>query len=138
MKIYKLLTLMLGLILSSSALAEISVIVNPGNGSTITTQDIPRMFLGKLKRFTNGQAVVALNNKASGGVQANFDKQVLKKSPAQIKAYWSKQLFTGKGKPPKTLGSDQEVLQFVASTPNAIGYVNAANVNDSVKVVASY
>jgi len=63
---------------------------------------------------------------------------VLKKSASQLKAYWSKLLFTGKGTPPKEIGSDAEMVSLVASNPNMIGFVDAAAVNDSVKVVTRF
>src|SRR5574343_621246 len=44
-------------------------------------------------------------------------------------------IFPGGAKPPKELGSDDEVLKFVAATPGAIGYVEAGKANSSVKVV---
>ena len=52
-----------------------------------------------------------------------------------MKSYWSKQIFTGKGTPPKEVGNDASVLDLVANNKNAIGYVDAAQVSDGVKVV---
>lgn len=48
---------------------------------------------------------------------------------------WAKIVFAGKGTPPKTLKSDTEVISWVASTPGAVGYVNSAAADDSVKVL---
>ena len=47
-------------------------------------------------------------------------------------------MFSGKGKPPKELGSDADVINFVSSNPGAIGYIDAGSVNESVKVVATF
>jgi ABC-type phosphate transport system substrate-binding protein len=44
-------------------------------------------------------------------------------------------IFSGKAKPLKELSSDSEVLSWVSSTPNAIAYIDASKVDDSVKVV---
>lgn len=52
-----------------------------------------------------------------------------------MKAYWSKLIFSGKAKPLKELSSDSEVLRWMSSTPNAIAYIDASKVDDSVKVV---
>ena len=135
MKLFKQLSLALLVAASSNAMADVAVIVNPANANTLSDSDISRAFLGKLKTFSDGQAINAVNSKANGQARVEFEKMVLKKSPAQVKAYWSKRLFTGKGKPLKELASDADVLSFVASTPNAIGYVDASQVNDSVKVI---
>jgi ABC-type phosphate transport system substrate-binding protein len=53
----------------------------------------------------------------------------------QIKKVWMKLQLTGEGQAPEGLGSDDEVVSKVASTPGAIGYVDAAKVNDNVKVL---
>ena len=95
-------------------------------------------FLGKLKKFSDGQSITAVNSTPDNQVRIDFQQKVLKKSPAQVKAYWSKRLFSGKGKPLQELGSDAEVLKFVAANANAIGYIDAANVDGSVKVISTF
>ena len=123
---------------SSNAFAGVTVIVNPANGNSLSDSDISRAFLGKLKAYGDGQSIQAVNGKANSASRVEFEKVVLKKSSAQVKAYWSKRLFTGKGKPLQELGSDAEVLKFVASTPNAIGYVDSASVDGTVKTVKQF
>jgi len=115
--------------------AEVAVIVNTGNSSEISDNDIKRMFLGKNKTFSNGEAVNAINLKSGNVTRSDFEKKVLGKSSSQVKAYWSKLIFSGKAKPLKELASDSEILSQVASTPNAIGYIDASKVDASVKVI---
>ena len=138
MKLIKPLAISAILLMSSSAWAEIAVIVNPANANTVTVSDINRAFLGKLKKFADGQAIVAVNSASGNAVRVEFQQKALKKSAAQIKAYWSKRLFSGKGKPLQELSSDADVISFVASTPNAIGYIDAAKADNSVKVVQTF
>ena len=135
MKLLKSLAIGLLVSVSTAASAQVAIIVNPGNANALSDNDISRAFLGKLKTYADGQTIEAVNSKANSDARVEFEKLVLKKSPAQVKAYWSKRLFTGKGKPLKELSSDADVLNHVASTPNAIGYVDASQVNDSVKVL---
>ena len=133
-------SLLTGLVIaaSSSAYADVAVIVNPANSNSLSDADISRAFLGKLKTFEDGQSILAVNGKANSESRVEFEQKVLKKSSAQVKAYWSKRLFTGKGKPPQELASDSEVLKLVASTPNAIGYVDASQADASVKVLKTF
>ncbi len=123
---------------SSLAFAEVAVIVNTGNSSEISDNDIKRMFLGKNKKFSNGESVKAINLKSGNAVRGDFEKKALGKSGSQVKAYWSKLIFSGKAKPLKELTSDSEVLSFVSSTPNAIAYIDASKVDGSVKLVKIY
>ncbi|REL29828.1 phosphate ABC transporter substrate-binding protein [Thalassotalea euphylliae] len=138
MKLLKTLSLSLLLSMSTAASAEVAVIVNSANGNSLSDSDISRAFLGKLKTFADGQTINAVNSKAGNQARGEFEKLVLKKSSAQVKAYWSKRLFTGKGKPLKELASDADIISFVASTPNAIGYVDASSVDGSVKVLKRF
>ncbi|REL26523.1 phosphate ABC transporter substrate-binding protein [Thalassotalea euphylliae] len=138
MKLLKTLSLSLLLTVSTAASAQVAVIVNSANGNSLSDSDISRAFLGKLKTFTDGQTINAVNSKSGNQARSEFEKLVLKKSSAQVKAYWSKRLFTGKGKPLKELASDADIISFVASTPNAIGYVDAGSVDGSVKVLKKF
>ncbi|WP_286235162.1 phosphate ABC transporter substrate-binding protein [Thalassotalea sediminis] len=121
--------------ISFTCFADVSVIVHPSNSSAITEDDISRMFLGKNKSFANGNSVDPVNAKYGNGAREEFEDKVLGKSKSQMKAYWSKLIFTGKGKPPKELSSDEDIIAFVASNPDAIGYVASDKVNDKVKVI---
>ena len=60
------------------------------------------------------------------------------KSGSQYKAFWSKLVFTGKGKPPKEMSGDAAVIAAVSANPDAIGYVSASAVTDAVKVIATF
>jgi len=39
--------------------------------------------------------------------------------------YWQQQVFSGRGHPPPVLPSDAAVIEYVARTPGAIGYVSS-------------
>ncbi|WDT86128.1 phosphate ABC transporter substrate-binding protein [Alteromonas sp. 009811495] len=120
--------------MSLSATAEIAVIVHPSNSSAIDQGVVERLYLGKNSQFPDGSEALPINIDAGSSVD-NFNSSVLGRSTAQVKSYWSKQIFTGKGTPPKEVGNDASVLDLVANNKNAIGYVDAAQVSDGVKVV---
>ena len=136
MKINLLPVLLLGFALP--ALADVAVIVHPSNGNDIDKAFIKKAFVGKVKSFDNGDGIIAINQESGNKPTEEFNEKILNKSASQLKAYWSKQLFTGKGTPPKEVSSNEEVIQLVASNPNFIGYVDASQVNDSVKVIGVY
>ena len=118
------------------SLAEVSVIVNPSNADSISADDIKRIFLGKMKNFPSGAQVIAINQSASSDVRKSFDSEALGKSASQIKAYWSKLVFSGKGNPPKEVTNDQEVIALVKDNPSVIGYIDSSSVSGDVKVIA--
>ncbi|HEX4911845.1 MAG TPA: phosphate ABC transporter substrate-binding protein [Permianibacter sp.] len=131
----RMLCLTLCCLLTTVAQAEVAVIVNPGNGASLSSEDVQRLFLGKLKSFPGGGEATPVNQKEGQPAREQFNQAVLNKSESQLKAYWSQLVFTGKGTPPKELDNDDAIKALVASTPGAIGYIDAAKVDGSVKVV---
>lgn len=125
------------LLIAGSAVAEVAIIVNPANAAAISTEDIKSLFSGRQKSFTDGKTALVLSLEESNPTRSEFNNAVLGKTDAQMKAYWSKLLFTGKGTPPKELTA-AEMLELIAANPNTIGYIDAASVNDAVKVIATF
>ena len=124
--------------LSFSEQAEISVIVNPANANAVSADDLNRLFLGRASSFADGSKATPLNLAEGQVSRDEFDSKVLNRSSAQLKAYWSKLVFTGKGTPPKELADDAAVKAAVAADASAIGYISSGSVDGSVKVVASF
>ena len=123
---------------STFSFAEVSVIVNSSNPDAIDTKLIKKLFLGKAKSFPSVGKAAIFSLKGESKDTVDFRQKALKKSNSQYKSYWSKLAFTGKGTPPKELGSDNELLNAVKSNPNAIGFISSANVTADVKVVATF
>lgn len=123
---------------ASVAQAEVAIVVHPSNAASIDQSSIARIFLGKMKSFPGAGQAVPLNQSESNAATAEFNSKVLKKSGSQLKAYWSKLVFTGKGTPPKAIVSDAEVIKLVSTNPNMIGYVDSSAVTENVKVVGKF
>lgn len=130
--------LLLATLLSGSALADIAVVVNPANANAVSADDLNRLFLGRASSFADGSKATPLNMAEGKPARDEFDSKVLNRSAAQLKAYWSKLVFTGKGTPPKELADDAAVKAAVAADSSAIGYISSSSVDSSVKVVASF
>ena len=129
--------LMLGVI-SFASVADVAVIVHPSNASKLDSGNISKIFLGKSKKFPSGEQAVPVSQQSKNPIRVEFDRKVLNKSSSQVKAHWSKLLFTGKGQPPREVNTDTEVIELVANNPNIIGFVDASQVDGSVKVVAKF
>ncbi len=121
-----------------AAHAETAVVVHPSNGVELTKKQISRIFLGKLRKFPGGDKALPVNLPEGSDLRVHFDRKILKKSPAQIKSYWSIQLFTGKGTPPQQAEDSSEVKALVGENPNLIGFIDASEVDESVRVVFSF
>lgn len=126
------------LLLSPIAKGEsIAVIVNPKSSlaqvdvSLKTLQDI---FLGKVTEI-KGQALQPVNQEQQRPITILFNEAVLKKNENQVRAYWSKMVFSGASSPPPSLGDDQAVKIHVAKNNDAISYVQKSQVDGTVKVL---
>jgi ABC-type phosphate transport system substrate-binding protein len=128
----------LGLSLAGLAQAQVAVIVNPKNASaTMTADQVSSIFLGKSNALPSGATAAVVDQSESAAVREHFYTKVTGKQAAQVKAAWSRLVFSGKATPPKELASSAEVKKFVAANADAIGYIEKSAVDGSVKVVLS-
>ncbi len=134
----KLLTVFAALIFSSSLWAEVEVIVHPSNAAALDKDSIARIFLGKTRGYPGGGEAIPLSMDKDNATFDEFTKSVLSKSPKQLKAYWAKMVFTGKGTPPKEIGSAANVIDLVSKNPSIIGFVPAGTAGANVKVVGKF
>jgi len=131
--------LLIGLALSlASATARADVVAVVSAKSAITTlskSQTADIFLGRVSRFPDGSPAVPIDEAEGSTARETFYSKVAGKSAAQMKAYWSKIIFTGRGQPPKEVTSDAEMKHRLAENPKAIGYIDQSLVDDSVRVV---
>ena len=115
--------------------AGVAVIVNPDNNQQLDPKQVRSIYLGKLRSFRNGDEIRPYDLPANSTDWNRFVEKVLRKTPSTLNAYWARMLFSSKGKPPRTMDSELEVLNEVASRKNAIGYINSNLVDNSVRVL---
>ena len=73
------------------------IIVNPDNPVTSVSGDFLRKaFLRKATEWTDGSAIRPVDLSAKTPVRTRFTKEVLKKTPSQLKSFWNQQIFSGK------------------------------------------
>jgi ABC-type phosphate transport system substrate-binding protein len=115
---------------SSAVAGEIVVIVNVANpASRMFSEQAAQFFLGKSNMFT------PLDQAKDAPIRRDFYQKAAGKSLAQMEGIWAKAEFSGKGGAPKQLANDAAVKKAVAADPAAIGYIDKAAVDDTVKVV---
>lgn len=70
-----------------------------------------------------------------GKTQTEFYLGLLRKSPDEVNAYWTKLVFTEKAYPPTKLTGDKQVKEWLDLNPLAIGYIDASSLDSSVRVL---
>jgi len=114
------------------ALAEVVVVVNPKAAeSTLGKEQVAQFFLGR------STAMTPIDQPDGTPLRAEFYKKVTDKDASQVKALWSKLVFTGKATMPKEVADSAAVKAAVAANPKAIGYIDKSAVDATVKVVYS-
>ncbi len=116
--------------------ADFVVVVNKSqNIESLNRVDIQNIYLSKTGSFPNGSWVIPVDQKKGTAQRAAFYESVLQRTEAQLKSYFSRLVFTGKGTPPRLLDNDESVLQQVRANESVLGYVMADSVDDTVKVI---
>lgn len=128
----------LALVLSASgAAADVVTIVSAQTPlAYLSTDQVASVFLGKSSTTPEGTRLVPINQPEGSPARDEFHARILGKSATQVKAYWSKMIFSGKGQPPAELPDDVAVRKFVSSHPGTIGYVDKGAVDSSVHILS--
>ena len=136
LRIFIPLVLVNAIVFSAAAQAGIAVVVSPDNGSSsMSKEEVARLFLKKSKSFRSGAKAEPLDQGKGNDARISFYEKVVKKGPSQLSSYWSRMIFTGKGTPPREVGSDENVINSVSNNINAIGYIDTSSVDNRVKVL---
>lgn len=118
------------------AVADVVVVTSAKNPvATLTRYNVIDIFLGRANRFPDGSQALAIDQDEGSAAREEFYSGVVGVSAAQLKAHWSKIIFTGRGQPPEYVSNDSAVKEFLGDHPDAIGYIERELLDDSVKEV---
>ena len=109
------------------------VVINDGlRLKSIDEIDIRRLFLGKSRTLPNGMRAQLASY---GPERSFFNERALGLSDERVAGIWSRMQFSGRTPPPRVFDTAEEVIAFVASTPNAIAYLPASASREGVRVI---
>lgn len=134
----KTLVILLTLLCSSvQAHAELFVIMNPASDvDSLSADTVKRIYLSKIKRIPNSSVIAfPIDQSENSETRALFNQRIIGMNAADLRAYWAKRIFTGKGGPPKAVSSDADVVALVRNNRNCIGYISGGHVPRGVLVV---
>ena len=111
---------------TASAGASLVVVMNTNsNVDSLTREEVINIFLGRFRQLPNGQAALPIDQSQDPELQADYYQRHDNKNPAEIRAYWSRIVFSGKTSPPYQAKSDQDSLQWLLGTPGGVGYMRS-------------
>ncbi len=121
---------------SLTARADLAVIINKNNTlETISKESLRNAYLGELLVFPNDIQAIPLDLTIDNPLSNKFYSTIIYKSPEQVRVLWSKLVFAGRGLPPRIVRNTEEAKKLVVNNISCIAYIDAADVDDSVKVI---
>lgn len=103
------------------------------NSNTVEKVELKRLFLAKTNRIHNSK--VKVMELVDTSCKETFYKKISNKTQSQLRAYWSRLIFTGKAKPHKQVKSLDALLSKMAENASIISYVPLSMVSDKMKVL---
>jgi ABC-type phosphate transport system substrate-binding protein len=131
---WKLIAVLFWVVLPAAASGVIVIANSSVKVSSVTSDDLKGIFLTTKTSLANGGHVEPVLLR-SGAVYQAFVKQYVGKTAATLENYYRGLVFSGKGTMPQMLASDAEVVEYVAKTKGAIGYVSSAANIERVKIL---
>ena len=123
-------TFVAALLSAAGAHAEIVVVMAPGSAA-LSKDQVGAVYLGR------SPDLKPVDLPEGSATRDAFYKKATDRDAAQIKAVWARITFTGKGQAPAELPDAAAVKKAVAADPKAVGYIDKAAADGSVKVVLS-
>ena len=115
----------------------ILVIANKSVSSTkISRDELRPIFQTKKDTWPDGTPARPFNLPEGDTIRQGFDAAVLGLDPDRVARYWIDRKIRGGDRPPQTAPSSAVMVKVVSKTAGALGYVEAAAADSSVKVVA--
>lgn len=107
----------------------------------VDTQQLNRdtaraIFAMRQRTWPDGQAarVFVLGN--DHPVHARFAKENLTVYPHQLQLAWDRMVFSGTGQAPNRVTTQSEMLERIATTPGALGYLEKEYLDDRIQVIS--
>jgi len=123
---------------SFASQAQVAVVVSAKSpAAAMTSEQVASLFLGKSDQLPGVGTALLLDLPEGNATRELFYTKVAGKSGSQVKAAWSRLVFSGKATPPKEVSSSAEVKKMVTTNANVIGYIEKSAVDASVKVLLS-
>jgi ABC-type phosphate transport system substrate-binding protein len=136
MNLFKTILLCLSLLSVPVLAQDRDALVLIGNASVpkLDTPTAQRLYTGRSVEV-NGVAIVVVNASSGSKLRDRFMASVMNQDDDKYVAYWTVRKHVGKGTPPRELKTAAEVVEFVQSTPGAVGYISAGDLKAGMNVV---
>lgn len=132
-----LITIILLIVIRSFAGGDaVYIIINKSVASQeVSVDQLRQLFLNQASLTVDGHSLEPLDAPESSNSRKAFYEKVIHQSAIQLKSYWARMIFTGKGFPPATTSTESEVETSIAHDQNKIGYLSYKPKNPDLKIL---
>lgn len=116
---------------------EIAIIVNKENATEdISFRELVMILKMEKKFWDDGSQIYLVTRGSRSPEKEAVLKAVYRMDEQELKKFWLAQIYQGSVSSfPRVIASNQSLKAFVRQVPNAVGYIDAAYADDSVKVL---
>jgi hypothetical protein len=132
-------TLLLTLAAGRAAQAgDVAIVVHPGNEQDATSlTELTHLFRLDQQHWKNGDKVDLILQASGSAKEAVMLDKVFRMKADELKPFWLGKVFRGElAAEPRMFASDASVKKYVAEHPRAVGYIDAALLDDTVKAMS--
>ena len=116
--------------------SPVVVVVGESNSVTsLNARQIQDIFLGHSTFFPDGSVAVPVDQAENSMARIEFYARVLDMTPAQLRSHWARMTFTGRGRPPRIVSSEAELIALLQQDTRLIGYLSRAAGQQNIKIV---
>ena len=117
-----LLAILLGLAAYPAQAGEVLLVTaRTSTIETLSRNEAEQLYLGR--RATLASRISLLVDLPPGKTRDDFYRKLTSKNPSQIRAHWSRMVFTGRALPPKEASDVDDARRLLIENPNAIAYL---------------
>jgi hypothetical protein len=122
-------------IMSLSSVNAAEIVVNQTVPSKqYTLAEVRAVFMMRQQFWPNGERIKVFTLSDDASLHKDFVKNNLNMFPHQLRRIWDRMLYSGTGAIPVQLDSEQEMIDKIANTPYAIGYLNSRTDNEKIRL----
>ncbi len=122
---------------ASSQAQSLIVIANAqGAATSMSSTELRAIFKGQKQRWENGNRVVVAIVKGNTAIGGQILTKVFGVSFDDFQKIWLTLVFQGKAPAPKYFDTENDLKNFIKSTPGAIGIMNSTAVDEGTTQIA--
>jgi ABC-type phosphate transport system substrate-binding protein len=111
------------------------IVVANADTPKLDEQTLQRIYLGKVVEIAD-RPIIPVNLPKGNSLRKAFMEQVLAHADDKFVAYWTVRRYIGQGTPPREFSTLAEQIEFLRTTPGAVGYVqDVADLKPGLRVV---